>query len=212
MSQAPGPGEGTALIGRGASSGGSGGMLKYPRQLSETDSDYITFSHSKYRTNRSVSGQRKGVAPSQGPRSKGGTAPSTGSSIVLYMPNSTPPVGNQQQWTETPFNGPLGAAKVDGASALINTIKDGDLMTPIATAKKGIADVTEAFTKLTSQNAGGETAFGQGLRQMGIQAIAGFAGTSANGLLAMNRGEIYNPNIELLYAGTGLRKDRKSVV
>jgi len=206
MSQAPGPGEGAALIGRGAvgGQGGSGtmggGMLKYPSQLSQSDSDYITFSHGKYRTNRSVSGQSKGM----GPQSNGGAPPSMGSSIVLYMPNSTPPVGNQQQWTETPFNGPLGAAKADAASSLIDTVKDGDLMTPGATIKKGVGDFTAMIEKITAQK-GGETMFGQGLRQMGLQALGGFAGTSASGLLAMNRGEIYNPNIELLYAGTGLR-------
>ena len=47
---------------------------------------------------------------------------------------------------------------------------------------------------------------GGALRQIGVQAAAGIAGVSdPNQLLALSRGQIYNPNVELLYKGPKIR-------
>jgi hypothetical protein len=42
-------------------------------------------------------------------------------------------------------------------------------------------------------------------RQVGMNLASGVLGYSASALMAVNRGEIYNPNIELIYQGPNLR-------
>ena len=56
----------------------------------------------------------------------------------------------------------------------------------------------DTFEK-AAQNAGGAA------RQLGVGAVAQMAQMEPNQLLAISRGKIYNPNIELLYKGPELR-------
>ena len=55
--------------------------LKYPMEAGGVDSDYVTFTPLKYRTNAD---QRKGGAGAAAPTESGAQ------SVILYMPNSTP--------------------------------------------------------------------------------------------------------------------------
>lgn len=78
----------------------------------------------------------------------------------------------------------------------------------------GAADVVmqpgDAFknigSKITDQVKNIQNKVGPAAKQLAMNAVAGVAGTNANGVLAMQRGQIYNPNVELLYDGPGLRE------
>ena len=47
----------------------------------------------------------------------------------------------------------------------------------------------------------GGTDVGGAAKQLGVGMVAGFAGVSANQLMALSKGKIFNPNVELLYDG-----------
>ena len=57
--------------------------MRYPLELNQIDTDYVTFSHHEYASNAS-----------------GASPPAAGAPIVLYMPNTTPTMGQQQNWGE----------------------------------------------------------------------------------------------------------------
>ena len=158
--------------------------MRYPLELNQTDVDYVTFTHHKYASNAS------GVNP-----------PAEGGGIILYMPTTTPSVSQQGDWGEQNFEGPLGALRRDAGVALANTAMDADLSSVEAGQKSGkmAADrFKEMFNKAKASGGGA-------IRQLGVTASAGIAGTSPNQLLALSRGQIYNPNVELLYKGPKIR-------
>ena len=160
--------------------------MRYPLELNQIDTDYVVFSHHEYRSN--VSGQSPAAHP-------GGT-------VVLYMPNTTPTMGQQQNWGEQDFAGPLGALRRDAGAALADSMMTADFSSADAakaSAERGVENFKSAFNS-TKQNGGGA------LRQAGVGLAAGLAGVSdPNQLLALSRGEIYNPNVELLYKGPKIR-------
>ncbi len=170
-------------------------MLKYPLRLNQNETDYVRFTHSEYRTNMksSVTGN-------------GGQAPITGESIVLYMPNSTPPDGHVNNWSPTGemFRGPLGKLKAFGAksaSDIMSGVEDsltgkagvGDLL------KGGIDNIGEAGTFI-KDNAGAA------IKQTVVDKVGNSLVGGGNNFLALTQGKIFNPNIELLYKGPQLRQ------
>jgi len=191
--------------------GQGGGILKYPKELSEGAADYMTFRHSEYRTNRAMPGQQEG----RGPVAAGGRgappAEPTSSAIVFYMPSNTPPSINGNGWGKASYDGPLGVALSGAQQALVGGISDTnleDFKTP-EKAKAwgesgGNAILKQVESTLSSKN--GEQSLGTGAaQQAGITMVGGGSIKGANQLLAMNRGQIYNPNVELLYDGPSLR-------
>lgn len=158
--------------------------MRYPLELNQTDVDYVTFTHHKYASNAS-----------------GASPPASGAGIVLYMPSTTPAVSQQGDWGEQNFEGPLGALRRDAGVALANTAMEADLSSAEsgAAAGKAAADRFKAMFNKSKATGGGA------VRQLGVTAAAGVAGTSPNQLLALSRGEIYNPNVELLYKGPKIR-------
>ena len=161
--------------------------LRYPSELNPSVVDYVVFTPEEYRTNNSYAGQSSGFAG----------APSSGQSIVLYMPNSTPAVGNENSWGAKGDPGPLGELK---RNALIS-ISAGAL-TAGTEEGGGISGLTENLKKqLEEAKAKG----GPAARQAALNAVGGQFGYTGSALLALQRGEIYNPNIELLYQGPALR-------
>lgn len=159
--------------------------LKYPMELEDGLSDSILFTAHPYRTNKSIPGQ---VNPG------GGTAAAAGSPIILYMPNSTPAVSNGQKWGDDTAAGPLGDIQRGLAVGAADVIQQ-----PGAAISNIQSKLKDQFNNIRNQGGGA-------LKQLGMNAVAGMAGTTANGLLAMQRGKIYNPNVELLYDGPGLRE------
>ena len=156
--------------------------LRYPSQLNPIFSDYMTFTPEEYRSNNA-----------------GGAAgpPAVGAPIVLYMPNSTPAVGNEQSWNTNTFEGPLGAIKRDLALAGVEASQE-----LLGSADGGISAITDDLAEKFKARRGEA---GGAVRQAAVNAVAGFAGTNANALMAIQRGEIYNPNVELTYQGPGMR-------
>lgn len=149
--------------------------LRYPL---DGTGDWVTFQAHDYRSNAS-----------------GGDGPASGGAIVLYMPNSTPTVTNGQSWEAKKFQGPMGIAARDIASAVAGGAVAGlegrtngygviDGLTAAAGQIKNIPDIA---------------------RQGAIQAAGEFAGTTANQIMALSTGKVFNPNIELLYEGPNVR-------
>lgn len=169
--------------------------MRYPLETN-TGADTVVFTHEKYRTNRS----QEDSAQQAGPPGEGSSG-----DIILYMPNSTAPMANGQDWGSKGFEGPLGRFRSDVAMTGAQILNDASVSS--FTSEEGLRalgnDVGSGLASITNsafENGGGI------IRQMGTSALAKL-GTyeSASQLLAMQRGQIFNPNVELLYRGTGLR-------
>ena len=170
--------------------------LTYPKDLQTGQVDFITFTHHEYRTNRNIAGSS--VNPEG---ASNAAAPANGSTIVLYMPTSTPAMNAANDWGAKNFDGNLGALMGNLAAGATNTVMD-------------ITDVSYDGMKQTGKNlvnevknqfeAGGKLA-GGAAKQVGVNFIAGVANMQPNQLLAMSRGQIFNPNVELLYSGPKVR-------
>lgn len=163
--------------------------LSYPIDVHQGTNDYVIFSAHDYRTNRAFVGQTKnkgGVSP---PRTRGS------SEIILYMPNSTPGVSNEQSWNQKSFEGPLGAMIGDmqvGATSAINQFGTE------GAGSNAIQSIKDQFSKIGQSG-------GSAAKQFITKELAALSGLSASNLQAIASGQIYNPNIELLYEGPKLR-------
>ena len=152
--------------------------LRYPQELNTADVDYVVFTPHQYQTNAS------GVS--------GGA---TGDPVILYMPTSTPVVSNTNNWGPKSFEGPLGALQKTVASEAVGMIDD-------IGAEGGGGRSIDSIKQMVGE---GMQSGGGALKQAGVKAVAGMAQMEPNQLLALSRGRIYNPNIELLYKGPEVR-------
>ena len=162
--------------------------MRYPLELNQIDTDYVVFSHTEYTPNKF---QRSGAAPPSG----------AGGSIVLYMPNSTPSIGARQGWGEQDFSGPIGELKRDLGGFLAESAADADVSSAENAKQSARAAVDNFKTRFESSKGKVGGAVQQGI----VMGAAGIAGTSPNQLMALTRGQIYNPNVELLYEGPKIR-------
>ena len=173
--------------------------LRYPTDLG-TLTDYIQIDTLEYRTNRKwgIDGNNNGGA---------GAGTRVVPSIILYMPNSTPPMNNPNTWQGKSFSGPLGELVGSAATEVVQgAYKAGGILSgggdlksmASAAAKEGKATIMRIMDEVKG-NAG--PAVGQGI----TKAVGQMAGMSENQMLAMAKGEIFNPNMELLYEGPQLR-------
>ena len=152
--------------------------MRYPAEVGE--GDYVQFSHMKYSA-----------------RSSGGGG---GGGITIYMPNSTPAVGNMNNWSPITFPGPLEAAKRDLALGAVDTVNS---MGTGSFNQSKIDNVVDKFTSGLKERGG----VGAAAKQGAIGAVARISGAgSASNLLQMQSGEIYNPNAELLYQNPSFRQ------
>jgi len=166
--------------------------LQYPLELLSGQNDYVSFSSQEYRPNHgsNETGQNFGGPPSQG------------TNIRLYMPTTTPAVKQGADWGQHNFSGPLGKLLRNAATAAAGTIEATTMPTSFEEGKAmGEKTVSEAkrYFQDNSKLAGGAA------KQFGVSVAASLANTEASQLLALQRGEIYNPNVELLYRGPKLR-------
>jgi hypothetical protein len=124
-----------------------------------------------------------------------GQSNSGGEGIVLYMPAPAPAVSNANSWigSQDQFIGPIGDLKKKFARGAANMMNDDF---NLATLKKH----AEAFGEELKGTKVGPVA-----RHAGNNMVAGELGLSANQMLAVTRGEIYNPNLEMFYSGPRLR-------
>ena len=163
--------------------------LRYPSEISSGDT--ITFTAHEYRTNGPTGvNAGRGDGPAQGPP------------IVLYVPNSTPAMQNGQRWEKASFEGPFGEMKRDVTAAIVKGA-GGEIGTREDPGKfPGTYGVVEGLGEAVNQINRIPDAARQGIIEF---ASKNFVNTSANQMMAYSRGEIFNPNIELLYDGPGLR-------
>ena len=170
--------------------------MRYPLQVTGTGADTVVFTHEKYRNNRTQGGGGQAGPPGAG----------ASGDIILYMPNSTPSPNQHNDWNQQNFAGPLGEflqdTALEGSKVLNNrdlesfTTEDG-----LRQTGKDLGSATGNIINSAMDNAGGI------VKQLGTRALAGIGGfDNANQLLAMERGEIFNPNVELLYKGNGVRQ------
>lgn len=164
--------------------------LQYPLELLSGQNDYVTFTSMEYRPNKQSSGSEFSGPPSQG------------TAIRLYMPTTTPAVKQGADWGQATFSGPMGEllrnAATQGASAVMNAEIPTSFEEGKAMGKK-MVDETKNFFQDNGPLVGGAA------KQVGVGMAANLAGIEANQLLALQRGQIYNPNVELLYKGPKLR-------
>jgi hypothetical protein len=121
----------------------------------------------------------------------GANGPPVGPPIMIYMPNSTPAMRNGQTWQSESFQGPMGALGRDVSAGIVSLVNPGGA----DTGRNTIDHFKSAIG-----NVGGAV-------QHGITtAAAGIAGKTANQMLAYTKGQIYNPNVELLYDGPAVRQ------
>lgn len=171
-------------------------MLKYPKNLSETETDFVCFTHAKYRTNSDISGN--------GPSARG-PEDAESERIVLYMPNSTPAAAYGNGWSNTGdiLRGPLGKLKMFGAKSLSGA------MDTVEGSTSGEVNLSELGNSMKNfgKELGGFAKKDAG--ELAKQLIGDFVGSklvgSGNNFLALTKGKIFNPNIELLYQGPSLR-------
>lgn len=165
--------------------------LTYPKELVPANVDYVTFRPFQYRTNQDipfsdVNGGNRGPASA---------APAVAEPIVLFMPTSSPAVDNQNGWNSVSFAGPLGALKRDlGVAAVgtIDSIGDGGSISGFVDKVKGQLDSSMGT-------------LGGAAKQFGIEVIAGISNNSPSNILAISRGKIYSPNVEMIYQGPQVR-------
>jgi len=173
-------------------------ILKYPKDLNTNLTDYVIFTHSEYASN-----ENSGRSSTQLQASP----PLDGSIIQLYMPNSTPPVNQEQQWGQTAFTGPLGefqrnvgaaaASAFTGDSSLFSA---GDGEQVVERAGKVIGNVGSALL-----GDGDLNKLSMATAQAVVDGIAtNFTGRTLNNFMALN-GQVFNPNVELLYSAPKLR-------
>ena len=141
-------------------------MLTYPMEAGGIDNDYVIFTPEEYRSNA---------------RGGGGISPPTRGvgSIVLYMPNSTPAVGNGQNWNNSGemFMGPKGSMMRDiSGAAAAGLFSSG--------GQAGAAEAVENSLK----RSGAANMAGDAARQFSLEAITGVLGTNANAALAVEKG------------------------
>ena len=160
--------------------------MRYPLETN-TGADTVVFTHEKYRNNRQGGGGQAGP-PGDG----------AGADIILYMPNSTAPMSNGQDWGKMAFEGPLGIMRsemaMQGANVLQNINRETFTEDGLRELGSDVGSAVASVTNSAFENAGGI------VKQVGTNVLAKL-GTfkDASQLLAMQRGQIYNPNIELLY-------------
>lgn len=163
--------------------------LSYPIHVNDGNNDYVLFQAHQYRSNNAY--------PGQGGNKGGTSGPAEGQPIILYMPNSTPQVDNGQSWNQKSFVGPLGSLKAGLATGVAASVNDMSGLN-----KENGQQVVQ---QLKAQFEGVKNQGGDAAKQLMIGAVAESMGMSASNALALAKGQIYNPNIELLYEGPGRR-------
>ena len=162
--------------------------LRYPTEVGGTAApDYVQFVPTEYRSNSANGFQgNRGGAGAGAPGRPGAQA------VILYMPNSTPGVGNSQQWGDVNFIGPVGAL-VQNLGIQATNVTQGSVSGMVDRFTKGLTSIRD------------NTDVGGVMRQGMLSAIAPTLGANASQLMALSKGEVYNPNVELLYKMPGMR-------
>jgi hypothetical protein len=174
--------------------------LRYPLQMGGPGfSDYVQFVPLKYRANNAAIAAQQDARDGMDAASAAAGGEPGAQAVILYMPNSTPSVGNSNDWGKKDFAGPLGDMLKLGGAGLANTIDDQSGFNPA----EAISNVVKEFEALKG---GASGRLGPAAKQVGLSMIPEkiFGATGAQ-FLAMSKGKSFNPNVELIYSGPGMR-------
>tara|TARA_R110002012_G_scaffold268633_1_gene452605 strand:- start:26 stop:880 length:855 start_codon:yes stop_codon:yes gene_type:complete len=164
--------------------------LKYPAGAGAAGSDYVIFTPIKYRTNDAQRTDPGGAPPPD----------SDAQSVILYMPNSTPGMGNQNDWNKVDFNGPIGDMRRQIGS------DTGATMAKFMANGGGGPELLEGAGELASNTIDKLKSNFKGIgSQLGMQALGSVLAVTPNQMLAMGAGQVFNPNVELLYNAPQMR-------
>lgn len=169
-------------------------ILRYPEGLDGSQSDYIKFKFYNYEP--ALKGGAQNTDASYNASLSG--LKSTGDEIAITMPNDI--ASNfTGDWGSFNMTG-LGRAAVGGVAGAIQAVKDPKNLANVSTYISG-------FQQTASATAGGLIEDGLRAITNGLNSVQGLGGNfTANTLLGLTGTVIVNPNTELLYGGTQLRK------
>lgn len=168
--------------------------LRYPEDLNGSTSDYIKFKFFQYQSALKGGAQSTDVSYNASLDLKNLSA--QGNEIVITMPNdiSSNFTGD---WGSFNMTG-LGRAAMGTVAASLNSIGEG---------KTGVSGLISGFGSVVSSAAGGMAEDALRAVAEGLNQVSGLGGNfSANTILGLTGTVILNPNTELLYGGTQLRK------
>ena len=204
--------------------GGSGSnILRYPYEALSSATDYLQIDILEYvpvsKNSQNTNGanslvsspgsRRNSLNNRVGYRSIGGLTNRVlkdGGTILLQIPSQVQD-GNSASYGDSRMNG-LVAAAADGASNIMNSIKLNDMEGSIENVQNNLT----GLGKQVAADAGGV----DGIKDIATKfftskAVGALGGNvSVNQLLARQSGEIFNPNMELLFNGPTLRSFRFS--
>ena len=204
--------------------GGSGSnILRYPYEALSSATDYLQIDVLEYvpvsKNSQNTNGanslvsspgsRRNRLNNRVGYRSIGGLTNRVlkdGGTILLQIPSQVQD-GNSASYGDSRMNG-LVAAAADGASNIMNSIKLNDMEGSIENVQNNLT----GLGKQVAADAGGV----DGIKDIATKfftskAVGALGGNvSVNQLLARQSGEIFNPNMELLFNGPTLRSFRFS--
>ena len=160
-------------------------QFTFPTTLPLGEVDYITFSHRKYQPNQ------KNMVLGGNLTKSTAEPPASGNTIALYMPTSTPASNNAQGWTDSgqKFSGAFNLIRKAAGSAFVNA--------NMIDTSGGIEDI--------ARQVAGETTVGQLIFDVAAKVGGAAAGVSANQIMSISKGQINNPNVEMMYDGPKLR-------
>lgn len=150
--------------------------LRYPSDAAGS-ADYVSFQHKSY-------------------KGRGGGGGGGEGGIVLYVPAPAPSISNVNSWSGSgdSFSGPLGKLRRGLAQEASEIVNDKNFnLGKLPDYVNGLAEELKSHK------------LGPIARHIGNQEVAAAVGLSANQLLAVTKGEIYNPNLEMFYSGPQLR-------
>ena len=193
-----------------------GGILRYPLESLTQDTDYLQIDIVEYKSSKQLTGS---VVGSAGTRSLGAAKNVGGTtsgalakkgiigkgSILLQIPSNVKD-GNSVKYAEDSLN----TLTAMGADAVENIMKSSVGKEGLDAKMKAIGDSVGKETANIFNTAGAEA---QNLitKKLASKAVGIFGGNvSADQLLVRESGEIFNPNMELLFNGPTLRSFRFS--
>ena len=204
---------------------GEPGVLRYPMEALSDTTDYLQIDIVEYKSAKELSGSNNSFTAGPGSRNIGQSTARKGltskglatkrlkdrGTIILQMPSSIQD-GNSASYGESKMNTIVGAAAgaVQGvmteAGRAIGTAED------LGSAVKGGLDAVKgAFSGLDNTSGlieGGKTLLTNQLTASALGVLGG--NVSAADLLARSTGQVFNPNMELLFNGPTLRSFRFS--
>ena len=187
------------------------GQFRYPLEALTETTDYLQFTIVEYQPTKQVSGGSLTAGPGSrriGPAGTKDKAKKILGSIIMQMPSNIQD-GNAVDYGESKMNTLMGAA----AGLVGSTIEGGGeaLSAMIKGDKAGYEAATANMTKEMKNTVGTDSSIMDAASQFvtakaTASAIGALGGNvSAADLLARQTGQIFNPNMELLFNGPTLR-------